>query len=138
MNIVLWDFLKFSFTFHQKYMNLTSFVETSHAISVDDASWPFTKHFISDFVHLYLQKSKVDLMNKLLFWIPLHIAVLVSFIVILTCCKCKRLPTWTIFLVEIRTWRNVGNLSLSPSWRWEPDNYQQNGRNIQYVLKFRN
>ena len=31
---------------------LTSFVDTSHAISVEDASCPFTKHLISDLVHL--------------------------------------------------------------------------------------
>ena len=37
---------------------ITSFVDTSHAISVDDASCPFTKHFISDFVHLYLLLQK--------------------------------------------------------------------------------
>ena len=54
---------------------------------------------------------------------------------LLTCCKCKQLQAWTIFVAEIHTWHNVGSLFLWLSLMWEPDNYQQNGRNIRYLLK---
>ena len=77
---------------------LTSLVDTSHAISVEEASWPFTKHLISDFVHLYFYKEYV-IIGKIEFWNCRKVSEIVFVLPVVYVNNCQHKPfTWLEFI----------------------------------------